>query len=108
MSAVRGNHYLKLGGEIRAIRMSTDRIGGTTYTFANVTAFLANQASTVQYLGDVSAPSPFNNGATGERHVKQEYYIAYAQDEWHVASERDAELRPALRLLHAAARGATT
>ena len=25
----------------------------------------------------------FNNGATGERHVKQEYYVAYAQDEWH-------------------------
>ena len=83
MSTVRGSHYLKAGGELRAIRMSTDRIGGTTYTFANITAFLANQAGTVQYLGDVSAPSPFNNGATGERHVKQEYYVAYAQDEWH-------------------------
>src|SRR6185436_13538873 len=66
-------------------RMSTDRIGGTTYSFANITAFLANQASTVQYLGDVSAPSPFNDGATGERHIKQEYYVAYAQDEWHLA-----------------------
>ena len=83
MSTVRGGHYLKAGGELRAIRMSTDRIGGTTYTFANITAFLANQAGTVQYLGDVSAPSPFNNGATGERHVEQEYYVAYAQDEWH-------------------------
>jgi hypothetical protein len=85
LSTVRGNHYLKTGGEFRAIRMSTDRIGGVTYTFANVTAFLANTASTVQYLGDVSAPSPFNNGATGERHIKQEYYVAYAQDEWHLA-----------------------
>jgi len=82
LSSVRGNHYLKTGGEFRMIRMSTDRIGGTTYTFPNVTAFLANQASTVQYLGDVSAPSPFNNGATGERHTKQEYYVAYVQDEW--------------------------
>jgi carboxypeptidase family protein len=82
---VQGNHYLKAGGEARAIRMSTDRIGGTTYTFANVTAFLANQAQTVQYLGDVSAPSPFNNGATGSRHIKQEYFIGYAQDEWHLA-----------------------
>jgi len=44
-----------------------------------------NTASTVQYLGDVSAPSPFNNGATGPRHVAQEYYIGYAQDEWHVS-----------------------
>jgi hypothetical protein len=85
LSTVRGNHYLKVGGEFRAIRMSTDRIGGITYTFANITAFLANQAGTVQYLGDVSAPSPFNNGATGERHIKQEYTIAYAQDEWHLA-----------------------
>jgi len=68
LSTIRGNHYLKTGGEFRAIRMSTDRIGGVTYTFPNVTAFLANQASTVQYLGDVSAPSPFNDGATGSKH----------------------------------------
>jgi len=86
LTTVRGNHYLKAGGEIRAIRMSTDRLGGITYSFANVSAFMNNAASTVQYLGDVSAPSPFNNGATGERHVGQEYYIGYAQDEWHVSS----------------------
>ncbi len=86
VSAARGNHYLKAGGEVRAIRMATDRIGGITYTFPNLTAFLANQASTVQYLGDVSAPSPFNDGATGQRHIKQEYCVAYAQDEWHLAS----------------------
>ncbi len=85
ISSVLGNHYLKAGAEFRSIRMSTDRIGGVTYTFPNITAFLANQASQVQYLGDVSAPSPFNNGATGQRHTKQEYYVAYAQDEWHVA-----------------------
>ncbi len=85
LSTVRGNHYLKTGGEIRAIRMETDRLGGITYSFANVSAFMNNTASTVQYLGDVSAPSPFNNGATGPRHVAQEYYIAFAQDEWHIA-----------------------
>ncbi len=28
----------------------------------------------------------FNNGATGQREGKQEYYIAYAQDEWRMAS----------------------
>jgi len=85
LTTVRGNHYLKAGGEIRAIRMETDRLGGITYSFANVSAFMNNTASTVQYLGDVSAPSPFNNGATGPRHVAQEYYIGYAQDEWHVS-----------------------
>ena len=86
-SSVKGNHFTKVGGEFRAIRMSTDRLGGTTYSFANLTAFLANQATTVQYLGDVSAPSPFNNGATGERHVEQEYFIGYAQDEWHLSQK---------------------
>ena len=64
--------------------METDRIGGTTYSYANITAFLANQPSTVQYLGDVSEPSVFNNGATGPRHTVQDYYIGFAQDEWQV------------------------
>jgi outer membrane receptor protein involved in Fe transport len=41
-----------------------------------------NQPQSIQYLGDVSAPSPFNNGVTGQRKAEQEYYIAYAQDEW--------------------------
>ncbi len=84
LTMVRGNHLLKTGGEFRVIRMATDRLGGITYTFPNVTAFLANQPSQVQYLGDLSAPSPFNNGATGERHIRQEYYVGYLQDEWRV------------------------
>jgi hypothetical protein len=86
LSRISGNHYVKVGGEFRAIRMSTDRLGGTTYTFANVNSFLANQAQNVQYLGDVSEPSVFNNGATGERHIAQEYYVGYVQDEWRIGS----------------------
>ena len=82
-----GRHYAKFGGEVRAIRMTTDRIGGITYSFPNLTSFLANQGATVQYLGDLSAPSPFNGGATGRRHVEQDYYIGYAQDEWHLRSD---------------------
>jgi hypothetical protein len=81
-SYVTGSHYAKLGGEFRGIRMATDRIGGTTYSYAGLTQFLANQASSVQYLGNLSAPSPFNNGATGERHTVQNYFIGFAQDEW--------------------------
>jgi hypothetical protein len=72
--------------------METDRLGGITYSFANVSNFMNNNASTVQYLGDVSAPSPFNNGATGPRQVKQEYYIGYAQDEWHLGSSSTLNL----------------
>jgi hypothetical protein len=64
--------------------MFTDRLGGTTYTFSNLQSFLTNSLTSVQYLGDVSAPSPFNNGLTGERQAKQEYYIGYAQDEWRI------------------------
>src|SRR5439155_233485 len=42
IGSVRGAHYLKAGGELRLIRMSTDRLGGTTYSFTNLNAFLAN------------------------------------------------------------------
>ena len=79
-----GSHSLKFGGEFRMVRMSTDRLGGITYTWPNLNAFLANQLQSTQYLGDLSAPSVFNNGATGERHTEQQYYIGFAQDEWRV------------------------
>lgn len=87
---IKGDHNFKFGGQVRLIRMYTDRLGGTTYTFSNLAAFLANTPTSVQYLGDVSAPSPFNNGFTGQRLAKQEYYIGYGQDEW--------KLRPGLTL----------
>ena len=28
----------------------------------------------------------FNNGATGPRHTKQQYFTLFGQDEWHVTS----------------------
>ncbi len=79
---VAGRHALKFGGEARLIRMETDRLGGTTYTWSNLNDFLANRLQSVNFLSDVSSASPFNNGATGPRHTEQEYYVAYAQDEW--------------------------
>jgi hypothetical protein len=84
LSNVKGNHYFKAGGDVRLIRMSTDQLGGITYTFPNVTAFLANQPTSIQYFGDLSEPSPFHNGASGLKHIEQEYYVGYAQDEWRV------------------------
>ena len=90
LSWTKGNHIFKFGGEVRAIRLYTDRQGGITYTYSNINSFLANTAQSVQFLGDVSAPSPFNGGATGQRFAKQEYYVSYAQDEW--------KLTPALTL----------
>lgn len=84
LSWVKGTHNLKFGVEVRFIRLYTDRQGGITYTYSNLDDFLANRAQNIQFLGDVSAPSPFNNGATGERKAEQEYYIGYAQDEWKI------------------------
>lgn len=78
----RGAHSFKFGVELRPIRLYTDRQGGITYTFANINNFLANNASSVQFLGDLSAPSPFFNNSTGQALAKQTYYIGYAQDEW--------------------------
>ena len=80
----KGEHNAKFGAEIRMIRLYTDRLGGTTYTYSNLNSFLTNTPQSIQFLGDVSAPSPFNNGATGQRFAKQEYYIAYAEDEWKI------------------------
>lgn len=84
LSWTRGSHFFKAGGEFRMIRMKTDRLGGTTYTYSNLAAFLANTPTQIQYLGDVSAASPFSNGATGQREIKQEYFIGFVQDEWKV------------------------
>ncbi|HEV2669003.1 MAG TPA: hypothetical protein VG324_29070, partial [Blastocatellia bacterium] len=83
-SFLRGNHSFKFGGEVRFLRLYTDRLGGTTYTYSNLANFLTNTASSIQYNGDVSAPSPFNNGATGNRFAKSEFYIGFAQDEWKI------------------------
>jgi hypothetical protein len=80
----RGSHAIKFGGEIRPIRLYTDRQGGITYTYSSINSFLANALQSVQFLGDLSAPSPFFNNSTGEALAKQTYYIAYAQDEWKI------------------------
>ena len=84
ISRVAGNHLFKAGADVRVIRMETDRVGGTTYSYANIDAFLANTPSNVQYVGNLSDPSVFNNGFTGPRHTRQEYYVGYGQDEWRV------------------------
>jgi hypothetical protein len=79
-----GNHSVKVGGELRAIRLYTDRQGGITYTFSSINNFLANSLQSTQFLGDLSAPSTFFNGSTGPAYAKQNYYIGYAQDEWKI------------------------
>ena len=86
LSWTHGKHNMKFGGELRQVRMYTDRKGGITYTYTNLAAFQSNTASNIRYTGDLSDPSVFNNGATGERKAEQNYYIGYAQDEWRLRS----------------------
>jgi hypothetical protein len=79
----RGAHNFRFGGEVRAVRLYTDRLGGTTYTFSSLQNFLTNTLQSVQFVGDLSATSPFT-GVSGQRLAKQEYFIAYGQDQWNV------------------------
>ena len=89
LNYTRGSHNFRLGGEVRAIRLYTDRQGGTTYTYASLQNFLAGSLQSIQFTGDLSATSPFT-GVAGTREARQQYYIAYAQDQW--------QLRPGLTL----------
>lgn len=82
-SWIQGTHSFKFGGEVRLLRLYTDRLGGTTYSYSNLNNFLANTASSVQFIGDLSS-QPFNVGETGNRLAKEEFYIGYAQDEWKI------------------------
>ena len=102
VSVVSGNHVAKFGGDIRLIQMAFDQQGGTTYTYPNVGAFMSNQASQIQYAGDLSSPSVFNNGASGTRHTTQQVLRRLRAGSVAPGVEPDLELRSALRLLHAA------
>jgi hypothetical protein len=79
----KGNHSAKFGGEVRLVRMKTDRLGGLTYTFQNFASFLSGTLQSTQFVGDLSDVSPFT-GVSGQRQARQEYYIGYGMDEWKV------------------------
>ncbi len=83
LNYLHGSHNFRFGGEFRAVRLYTDRLGGTTYTYSSLQNFLTGTLQSVQYVGDLSSTSPFT-GVSGERFAKQEYHIAYAQDQWQV------------------------
>jgi hypothetical protein len=83
LSVVQGSHSMKFGVEVRPVRLYNDQLGGTTYSFANVSAFLKNAPTSIALNGDLSALSPFT-GLSGNAFLKQAYYIGYAQDEWRI------------------------
>jgi hypothetical protein len=81
LSLLSGNHNFKFGVEIRPLSLYNNQIGGTTYTFNSIDAFLTNTPNQIQFYGDLSDTSPFT-GLSGNALVKQAYYIGYAQDTW--------------------------
>jgi hypothetical protein len=80
---LRGNHALKFGVEVRPISLYNNQIGGTTYTYNSIGGFMANTPNQISFYGDLSDLSPFT-GLSGIAHMKQTYYIGYAQDEWKI------------------------
>ena len=101
LTLVRGNHLTKVGGDARLIRMSFDQLGGTTYSFANLAAFLANQ------------PSASSTPATSARRassttVRPGSATPASSTTWlrpgrvEAVAAAHPQLRTALRLLHAA------
>jgi hypothetical protein len=87
VSWVHGHHNMKMGGEVRLSRIYMDRKGGTTYSYSSLNNFLNNVAANIRFVGDLSDPSLINNGVSGIREGKQEYYIGFVQDEWKLSSK---------------------
>ncbi len=94
LSITRGSHNLKFGGEYRALRVNFDQLGGTTYSFGNLTDFLLNRNLTAAFIGDLSQPGDFRVATdpittisrpfTGLSQGRQYYAIGYGQDEWRI------------------------
>ena len=83
LSVLRGNHSLKFGVEVRPLTIWNDQLGGTTFTFRECDRVPYNTPSSIAFNGDLSAHSPFT-GLSGLAHLRQNYYILYAQDEFKI------------------------
>ena len=94
LSITRGNHNLKFGGEYRQIKVRFDQLGGSTYSFGNLTDFVLNRNLTAAFIGDLSAPGDFriatnpvttiSRPESGSSVGSQFYLIGYGQDEWRI------------------------
>jgi len=64
--------------------MKRDSFAGSTYTFNSINDLLGNNPASIQFNGDLGAPSPWTGGKSGPHHLRTQYNIAYAQDEWKI------------------------
>ena len=85
--------------------MTTDRLGGTTYTSPNVDRVPGQQAVDDPVSRRRERAEPVQQRRDRRAHIEQEYYVGLRAGRVARPARTDAELRPALRLLHAAARG---
>ena len=85
LSRCQGNHFMKFGADVRA-DPDDDRSARRHHLHLREPRRRSSptRRRSIQYFGDLSEPSPFHNGATGPKHIKQEYYVGFAQDEWRV------------------------
>ena len=90
------------------IRMETDRLGGTTYTYSNLNDFLANRLQQVAVPRRPERAEPLQRRCDrrAAHRAAVRHRLRAGRVEGHVPAH--PELRPALRLLHAADASATT
>ncbi len=98
---VTGNkmHELYAGVEARFIRFNFDRRGGLTYSFPNVMTLRDGTPGTISFVSDLSAPSPFTQGA-GPRHASQEFYMGYLQFVSQFRKSINENLEPGITLTY--------
>src|ERR1019366_6533681 len=82
-SWIHGNHSFKAGVEIRPLRIENAILGGITYAFPSIQGFLAGTPSQIAINGNTNDVSPWT-GKGGYFHMRQTFYIGYAQDEWKI------------------------
>jgi len=80
---IHGNHSFKAGVEVRPLRIENAILGGITYTFPSIQGFLADTPSQIAINGNTNDVSPWT-GKGGYFHMRQTFYIGYAQDEWKI------------------------
>ena len=109
LSRVAGNHFMKVGGDVRLIRMSTDQLGGITYTLRQPRpAFLANTPTHDSVLRRPERAEPVPQRRDGPEAHRAGVLRRLRAGRVARAAEPHAELRPPLRLLRAAAARPTT
>jgi hypothetical protein len=69
-----GQHLLKAGFELRAVRVPLTVLGGSVYSFSTL-GFIANLGATASYVGDLQAEA------------RQSLYGAFIQDEWRIRGD---------------------